>query len=52
MPIIRNEELVLLFAEAKINSNEFEDAIDALNIIRTAHNLPDYSGARQLQCTY
>lgn len=45
IPIIRNEELVLIYAEAKINQNSFADAITALNRIRTAHNLPVYTGA-------
>jgi starch-binding outer membrane protein, SusD/RagB family len=44
MPIIRNEELILIYAEAKIQSNAFPDAIVALNRIRTAHNLPVYAG--------
>lgn len=43
--IIRNEELILIYAEAKIQSNSFPDAIVALNRIRTAHNLPTYAGA-------
>lgn len=45
MPIIRNEELILLYAEAKINSNLFPDAVLALNVIRQAHNLGVYAGA-------
>jgi len=48
IPIIRNEELILLYAEAKINLTEFTDAVDELNIIRTAHNLPIYSGPQNL----
>ncbi len=43
--IIRNEELVLIYAEAKIQTNAFPDAIVALNRIRLAHNLPPYAGA-------
>jgi hypothetical protein len=43
IPIIRNEELILLYAEANIGTNNAE-AVNALNIIRNAHNLPDYSG--------
>lgn len=42
--IIRNEELILLYAEASIQTNNFPDAIVALNRIRTAHNLPAYTG--------
>lgn len=42
--IIRNEELVLIYAEAKMQKNAIPDAIVAINRIRTAHNLPVYSG--------
>lgn len=45
MPIVRNEELILIYAEAKIKTNAFPDAIVALNRIRTGHNLPPYAGA-------
>jgi starch-binding outer membrane protein, SusD/RagB family len=45
IPMIRNEELILIYAEAKIQINLLTDAVDALNIIRNGHNLPDYSGA-------
>lgn len=45
VPIIRNEELILIYAEAKIGSNSFSDAIVALNKIRTSHNLSVYAGA-------
>ncbi|SHN40498.1 RagB/SusD family nutrient uptake outer membrane protein [Chitinophaga sp. CF418] len=43
--IIRNEELILIYAEAKIQSGSIPDGIVALNRIRTAHNLPPYAGA-------
>lgn len=43
--IIRNEELVLLYAESKIQLNELNEGRDALNRIRTWHNLPVYSEA-------
>ena len=43
--IIRNEELILMYAEAKIQLSAFPDAIVALNRIRIAHNLPVYAGA-------
>jgi len=43
--IIRNEELILIYAEAKIQSGAIPDAIVALNRIRTAHNLTPYAGA-------
>jgi len=45
MPIIRNEELILIYAEANIQLNNFSEAVTALNKIRSEHNLPDYSGA-------
>jgi hypothetical protein len=44
IPIIRNEELVLLYAEVKVWQNSFPDAIVAINRIRTAANLPAYAG--------
>ncbi len=45
MGIIRNEELILINAEANIQINDFADAVTALNVIRSKHNLPNYSGA-------
>jgi hypothetical protein len=45
MAIIRNEELILIYAEANIQMNNFPEAVTALNEIRSKHNLPDYSGA-------
>lgn len=45
MPIIRNEELILIYAEAKLNQDQFPDAIVALNRIRAGHNLSPYAGA-------
>ena len=44
IPIIRNEELILLYAEANIFLNP-DEAVSALNIIRNAAGLDDYSGA-------
>jgi len=46
IPIIRNEELILIYAEANIQLNDFADATKALNIIREKHGLADYSGAQ------
>lgn len=43
--IIRNEELILIYAEAKIQTNQPDDAVTALNLIRTAHGLAPYTGA-------
>ena len=48
LPIIRNEELLLIYAEAKIQlggMSNFTDALTALNKIRNAAGLPSYSGA-------
>ncbi|WP_309560072.1 RagB/SusD family nutrient uptake outer membrane protein [Christiangramia sp. SM2212] len=44
IPIIRNEELILLYAEANIYSDPAE-AVNALNIIRNAAGLDSYVGA-------
>lgn len=39
VPIIRNEELILIYAEAKLQTNALGEAADALNMVRTKHNL-------------
>ena len=47
VPIIRNEELILIYAEAKIQlggAGNLNDAVTALNKIRTTHNLLPYAG--------
>jgi starch-binding outer membrane protein, SusD/RagB family len=44
IPIIRNEELILLYAEANINSNP-DEAVSALNIIRASAGLDAYTGS-------
>jgi hypothetical protein len=45
IPIIRNEELILIYAEANIQTNKLTDAVTAINKIRNGHDLPDYGGA-------
>ncbi len=45
IPIIRNEELILILAEAKAQAGSNNDAVAAINKIRNAAGLPDYSGA-------
>ena len=45
VPVIRNEELILIYAEASIQNNSLTNAVTAINKIRNGHNLPDYSGA-------
>jgi starch-binding outer membrane protein, SusD/RagB family len=49
MPIIRNEELILIYAEANIQLNNFPEAVTALDVIRQKHNLAPYSGAMTQQ---
>ncbi|WP_299758611.1 RagB/SusD family nutrient uptake outer membrane protein [uncultured Pontibacter sp.] len=49
VPIIRNEELILIYAEANIQTGNFEEAVRALNVIRTGHGLQPYAGPRTEQ---
>jgi len=44
IPIIRNEELILIYAEASIQNNDLTNGVKAINIIRAGHNLSPYSG--------
>jgi len=41
--IIRNEELILLYAEAQIGNNNAE-AVNAINVVRTAAGIGPYAG--------
>ncbi|MFN2439697.1 MAG: RagB/SusD family nutrient uptake outer membrane protein [Chitinophagaceae bacterium] len=45
IPIIRNEELILLYAEVKAQTNQPVEAVMAINRIRNAAGLPVYVGA-------
>lgn len=45
IPLIRNEELILIYAEANIQTGNLTEAIKALNIIRQGHGLTPYIGA-------
>ncbi|ADB37749.1 RagB/SusD family nutrient uptake outer membrane protein [Spirosoma linguale] len=45
VPIIRNEELVLIAAEIAAQQNNVAEATKNINIVRTAAGLPAYSGA-------
>ncbi len=48
IPIIRNEELLLIYAEAKAQlggAANLDDAVTAINKIRNAANLSNYGGA-------
>ena len=42
--IIRNEELILIYAEANINTGDLAEGVTAINVIRDAAGLSDYSG--------
>ncbi len=44
IPIIRNAELLLLRAEARIQTGAVADAVEDLDMIRTAAGLPAYEG--------
>ncbi|MBC6997362.1 RagB/SusD family nutrient uptake outer membrane protein [Cytophaga sp. FL35] len=43
IPVLRNEELILLYAEANMQTNPGE-AVAALDVLRTAAGLPAYTG--------
>jgi hypothetical protein len=43
--IIRNEELILIYAEANIQLSNLTEGVKAINIIRNGHGLGDYTGA-------
>jgi starch-binding outer membrane protein, SusD/RagB family len=49
IPIIRNEELVLLYAEIKAQTGVTAEAVTAINRIRNAAGLSNYSGATDKQ---
>jgi starch-binding outer membrane protein, SusD/RagB family len=49
IPIIRNEELVLLYAEVKAQMGVTAEALTAINRIRNAAGLSNYSGATDKQ---
>ena len=44
VPIIRNEELILIYAEVNIQLDNLNNAVNAINMIRNGHGLPNYSG--------
>jgi hypothetical protein len=48
VPIIRNEELILIYAEVKAQTNDPAEAVKAINTIRGAAGLPNYSGPQDL----
>jgi hypothetical protein len=44
--IIRNEELILIWAEANINTGDLADGVTGINIIRNAAGIGNYTGAQ------
>lgn len=44
VPIIRNEELILIAAEIEAQQNDPTECVRLLNIVRNAAGLPDYTG--------
>ncbi|NND32151.1 MAG: RagB/SusD family nutrient uptake outer membrane protein, partial [Saprospiraceae bacterium] len=44
IPYIRNEELILIYAEAKLFTNDVDEAIDAINTIRNIWGVGPYTG--------
>lgn len=42
--IIRNEELILIWAEANLQTGDLDDALTGINVIRNAAGLDDYDG--------
>ncbi|MEO0628771.1 MAG: RagB/SusD family nutrient uptake outer membrane protein [Bacteroidota bacterium] len=47
--IIRNEELMLIFAEASMQGMAFGDAVSGINAVRNANGLGDYGGAQTME---
>jgi hypothetical protein len=44
IPWLRNEELILIFAEASVRNNKPEDAVNAINIVRNTWGVGNYTG--------
>ncbi|HEY1008180.1 MAG TPA: RagB/SusD family nutrient uptake outer membrane protein [Sphingobacteriaceae bacterium] len=44
VPLMRNEELMLIYAEASIQTGALQQGLDVLNQIRTGNNLAAYAG--------
>jgi starch-binding outer membrane protein, SusD/RagB family len=45
IPFIRNEELILIYAEAQVRSGNLPEAVDAINIVRNTWRLTIYIGS-------
>lgn len=48
IPFIRNEELILIYAEANARSSNPAEAVDAINTVRNTWGLDDYTGAQDV----
>ena len=48
IPLIRNEELILIYAEVQAQSGSSANAVSAINIIRNAAGLANYAGGTDL----
>lgn len=44
IPFVRNEELILIYAEANAQLQQFTPAVDAIDLIRTTWGLDPYAG--------
>ena len=47
--IIRNEELMLIYAEASMQTNSLDNAVDGINAVRNGNGLGDYMGASTVE---
>ena len=47
IPIVRNEELMLIYAEANIQIANFDEAVKAINVVRNGHGIGNYTGAME-----
>ncbi len=47
IPFIRNEELILIYAEANLKTGNTAEAVRAINIVRNTWGLDDYDGTGQ-----
>lgn len=43
---IRNEELILIYAEASVHQKSYSDAVDAIDVIRLAAGIGKYTGPK------
>ncbi|GGA97623.1 RagB/SusD family nutrient uptake outer membrane protein [Puia dinghuensis] len=48
IPLIRNEELILIYAEVQAQSGSSANAVGAINVIRNAAGLANYAGGTDL----